>query len=148
MVKRGEIRWADLGPPRGSGPAFDRPVLIVQADSFNQSSLHTVVVVPLTTNLRLASSPGNVFLPAKETGLPKDSVANVSLLTSIDKGTLREFCGEVGTSLMFRVEDGIRLVLGLGGGLASGVASIEEMRGTYKVRSKFARGKTGRRKKK
>ena len=113
MVKRGEIWWADLGPLKGSGPAYNRPVIIVQDDSFNSSRIHTVLLVPLTTTLRLATAPGNVLLPARATGLPMDSVANVSQLTSIDQNLLREKKGRLGGDLMKRVEEGLRLVLGL-----------------------------------
>ncbi len=76
-MKRGEVWWADLPAPSGSGPGFRRPVVIVQADEFNRSRIQTVIAVILASNLRLAEAPGNVRLRAKATGLPKDSVANV-----------------------------------------------------------------------
>ena len=75
-MKRGEIWWASLGEPAGSGPGFRRPVLVVQNNAFNESHIATTVVVVLTGNLHLAEAPGNVFLPKKSTGLPKDSAAN------------------------------------------------------------------------
>lgn len=87
---RGEIWWANLPRPAGSEPGFRRPVVIVQGDDFNASRLSTIIVVILTTNTRLAKAPGNVFLSTKVTGLPKDSVANVSQLFSVDRNFLRE----------------------------------------------------------
>ena len=78
VIARGDICWTDLGPPVGSGPGFRRPVVVAQNDSLNQSSLRTAVCVLLTGNLRLASAKGNVFLTSRQTGLPRDSVANVS----------------------------------------------------------------------
>ena len=78
-MTRGEIWWADFGIPYGSETGFDRPILIIQSDSFNRSNINTTIIVPLTTNLRLADAPGNVFLDKEESGLPKDSVVNVSL---------------------------------------------------------------------
>ena len=77
-MKRGEIWWASLADTGGSGPGFRRPVLVVQKDAFNESRIATTIVIVVTGNLRLAEAPGNVFLPKKSTGLPKDSVANVS----------------------------------------------------------------------
>ena len=88
VVERREIWWAELGPPSGSEPGDRRPVLIAQADSFNRSRLRTVVAVALTTNMRRLDAPGNVLLPARHTGLGRDSVANVSQLTAIDKADL------------------------------------------------------------
>jgi len=88
VVSQGEVWWADLPAPTGSGPGFRRPVVVVQADALNQSRISTVVCVPLTSNLKWAGAPGNVALPAALTGLPNDSVANVSLIVSVDKELL------------------------------------------------------------
>ncbi len=85
VISQGEVWWADLGEPRGSEPGFRRPVVVVQNDSFNRSKIATVVCVPLTSNLHWAQAPGNVTLSAKATGLPKDSVANVSQVVTLDK---------------------------------------------------------------
>ena len=78
VVQQGEVWWAELPDPVGSGPGFRRPVLIVQGQALNNSRIATVICVPLTSNLRWETAPGNVRLPAQSTGLPKDSVANVS----------------------------------------------------------------------
>jgi mRNA interferase MazF len=88
MVSRGEIWWADLGDPVGSAPGLRRPVLVVSADAFNASTIRTVIVVVVTTTMRLAALPGNVALPADVSGLPKDSVANVSQLATISTTAL------------------------------------------------------------
>jgi mRNA interferase MazF len=84
-MTRGEIWWVDLGSPFGSEPGFKRPVLIVQNDSFNESNINTIVVVPLTTNLNLAKAPGNVMLSRKDTNLSKDSIVNVSQIVTLDR---------------------------------------------------------------
>jgi mRNA interferase MazF len=110
---RGEIWWADLPDAVGSGPGYTRPVLIIQSDEFNRSSIQTVVVVALTTNLRLASAPGNVFLPRTSTGLPKDSVAIISQLMSIDKTGLRDRLRKLRQREWLHVEAGLRLILDL-----------------------------------
>ena len=112
VVAQGEIWWADLPEPAGSGPGFRRPVLIVQGDSLNFSRLATVVCVPLTSNLRWAEAPGNVLLKARATGLEKSSVANASQIVSIDKGLLTERAGKVSKAQLQDVLTGIDVVLG------------------------------------
>ena len=114
VVAQGQIWWADLPEPVGSGPGFRRPVLVVQGDSFNRSRLATVVCVPLTSNLRWAEAPANVLLDADATGLPKDSVANVSQLVTLDRRLLTEYVGALPARTVALVLDGIDLVLGRG----------------------------------
>lgn len=113
VAARRDIWWADLGTPRGSEPGFRHPVLIVQSDDFNRSRLETVLVVTLTSNLELLHAPGNVLLPAEATGLPRDSVANVSQLVALDDEYLEHHVGQLSRRLMAQVEDGLRLVLDL-----------------------------------
>lgn len=110
---RSEIWWASLPQPIGSEPGYRRPVLIVQADDFNVSRISTVIAVVLTSNTRLARAPGNVLLPRQATGLPKDSVANVSQVITIDKSFLTERVGYLPNEYFTKVEDGLRLVLDL-----------------------------------
>jgi len=93
VISQGDIWWAALPEPAGSGPGFDRPVVIAQGDTFNRSKLATVVVIPLTSNTRLAALPGNVLLPSGSTGLPKDSVANVTQVIAVDRSLLTERIG-------------------------------------------------------
>ncbi|MEZ5286081.1 MAG: type II toxin-antitoxin system PemK/MazF family toxin [Vicinamibacterales bacterium] len=113
VVERGQIWWADLDAPDGSEPGFRRPVLVMQSDAFNRSRIRTVVAVALTSNLRLVEAPGNVLIPARTSGLPKDSVANVSQIVTLDKQYLTELAGRLRGSLLTDVETGMRLVLGL-----------------------------------
>ena len=110
-MTRGEIWWADLGVPFGSEPGFRRPLLIVQADSFNRSRIGSVLCVPFTTNPRLADAPGNVYLDAAESLLPRDSVVIVSQLTCIDRARLVEQAGTLRPRNLAEVEAGLRLVL-------------------------------------
>jgi mRNA interferase MazF len=113
VVERGQIWWADMDEPRGSEPGFRRPLLIVQDDAFNRSRLRTVVAIVLTSNLRLVDAPGNVLIPAKASGLPKDSVVNVSHIVTIDRDFLSEPAGKLRGQLMKSIEDGLRLILSL-----------------------------------
>ena len=113
VVERGDIWWADLAEPEGSEPGFRRPVLIVQADAFNRSRLHTAIAVVLTSNLRLVDAPGNVLMPARATGLPKDSVANVSQVITVDREFLTEKVGRLRGQLLRDLDGGLRLVLAL-----------------------------------
>lgn len=112
-VERGQVWTADLGEPEGSEPGYNRPVLIVQSDAFNRSRLQTVIAVVLSTNLRLLDAPGNVLIPAKASGLRKDSVVNVSQLITVDREFLIELAGRVRGQFLKDVENGLRLVLGL-----------------------------------
>lgn len=112
-ILRGEVWWADLNEPRGSEPGYRRPLLIVQADAFNRSRLNTVLAVVLTTNLRLVDAPGNVLIPAKNSGLPKDSVANVTQLVTVDRNYLDDRVGRLPPRFMSAVDAGLKLVLGL-----------------------------------
>lgn len=113
VIRRGEIWWASLPEPIGSEPGYRRPVLVIQADEFNVSRIATVIVVVITSNLRLAHAPGNVFLPRKATGLPKDSVANVSQVITLDKRFLTEKVGVLSPILLNQVEDGLHLAMSL-----------------------------------
>ncbi len=110
-MQRGEIWWASLREPFGSEPGFRRPVLIVQDDAFNRSRIQTVIVIAITTNLELAKAPGNVLLPTRGTSLPRDSVANVSQLITIDKSFLSERVGSLPLDFQEQVDAGLRLIL-------------------------------------
>jgi len=112
VISQGDVWWADFGEPVGSEPGFRRPVIVVQGDSFNRSALRTVVAVPLTSNLRWAAAPGNVRLTARATGLPRDSVANVSQLVALDRSILIERIGRLSSSKLELVLAGIDTVLG------------------------------------
>lgn len=112
-MRRGAIWWASLPDPNGSGPGYRRPVIIVQADSFNVSKIRTVIVVPLTTNLRLADAPGNFLLPQRSSMLPRDSVVNVSQLITVDRDYLTEYITELPPKAVRALDEGLRLVLDL-----------------------------------
>lgn len=110
---RGDIWWAALPQPVGSGPGFRRPVVLVQCDAFTRSRIRTVVVVVISSNERLALAPGNVRLPAGVSGLPRDSVANVSQIITIDKAFLVERCRRLPEPIIREIEEGLRVVLAL-----------------------------------
>ncbi len=113
VVQRGEIWWTDLEEPRGSEPGYRRPLLIVQADAFNRSRIQTVVGVVLTSNMGLVDAPGNVLVPKRASGLPRDSVANVSQVVTVDRELLTVQVGKLPGQVMAAVETGLRLVLDL-----------------------------------
>ena len=111
-VSQGEVWWADLPEPAGSGPAFRRPVVIVQGNHLNRSRIATVVCVPLTSNLTWARAPGNVLLPAEAAGLQKDSVANASQIIAVDRAFLAERVAKLPPKNFAQVLGGIEVVLG------------------------------------
>jgi mRNA interferase MazF len=113
VIERGEVWWADLDEPRGSSPGFRRPLVVVQADSFNQSRIQTVVSVVLTSNLRLLDAPGNVLIPKSASGLAKDSVANVSQIVTLDRDVFTERAHKLPAAMMRSIDRGLRLVLEL-----------------------------------
>ena len=110
---RGDVWWATLPQPVGSGPGFRRPVVLVQSDAFNRSRIATVVVAVVTSNLALATAPGNVIVRAEDCGLPRDSVVDVSQLLTLDRSVLAERVGRVPFPLRQQVDEGLRLVLSL-----------------------------------
>ncbi len=112
-MRRGEIWWASMRPPAGAEPGYRRPVLIVQADSFNRSRISSVIAAVITSNLRLAEAPGNVRLPKRTSGLPKDSVVNVSQLVTLDKSFLTDKVGRITAAKNQEVAAGLKLVLEL-----------------------------------
>jgi mRNA interferase MazF len=113
VIRRGSICWTDLRKPQGSRPAKRRPVLVIQADPFNASRLNTALAAVITSNTALAAMPGNVFLPAATSGLPKDSVVNVTALVTLNKTDLDAETGHLPAALMSNVDRGLRRVLGL-----------------------------------
>jgi mRNA interferase MazF len=112
VISQGDVWWADLPEPSGSGPGFRRPVVVVQGEAFNRSRLATAVCVPLTTNLRWSDAPGNLRLSARSTGLPKDSVANVSQLVTLDRNDLTDRIGRLSRAQIELLPDGVELLLG------------------------------------
>lgn len=112
VIEQAEVWWADLDDPVGSEPGFRRPVVVVQGEALNRSKIGTVACVPLTSNLKWADAPGNVLLTRKETGLPRDSVANVSLIVALDKDRLAERVGKIQQRRLELVFSGIDVVLG------------------------------------
>ena len=113
MIVRGGVYWADLGEATGSRPAKRRPVLVVQSDAYNASALSTVIAVVLTSNTALAVMPGNVFVPATASGLPRDSVVNVTSMVTLDEDDVTEMVGRLPSYLQAEVDQGLCRVLDL-----------------------------------
>ncbi|MDE0230390.1 MAG: type II toxin-antitoxin system PemK/MazF family toxin [Spirochaetaceae bacterium] len=111
-VAQGEVWWAELPEPPGSGPGLRRPVVVVQGNSLNRSRISTVVCVPMTSNLAWADAPGNVLLPATATGLPKDSVANASQIVALDRRTLVDRVRPLPDRWVALIVRGVDIVLG------------------------------------
>jgi mRNA interferase MazF len=112
-IRQGEIWWADLPEPRRSEPGYGRPVLVIQAESFNRSRVQTAIVAAISSNVKLAEAPGNVLLPARSVGLSRDSVVNVSQLLTLDRSFLTEHAGTLPLCLQRSVDEGLRTVLQL-----------------------------------
>ena len=112
VVAQGHVYWANLPDPTGSGPGFRRPVLVVHGDALNRSRIRSVVCVPLTSNLTWAEAPGNVLLPARATGLPRDSVANASQIITLDRELLTEEVGKLSKRHLELILTGIDIILG------------------------------------
>ena len=112
-MRRGELWWVSMGEPVGSAPGFRRPVLIVQSNEFNDSAIRTTICAAVTSNLRLAEAPGNVRLTKKASGLPQESVVNVSQLITLDKRLLTSRVGRLPAETLRNVEAGIKLVLAI-----------------------------------
>jgi mRNA interferase MazF len=110
-LSQGDVCWAELGVPTGSEPGFRRPVVVVQGDPLNRSRIATVVCVALTSNMKWSAAPGNVTLSASATGLPKDSVANVSQIVTLERAALSERVGKLSHSKLELVLSGIDVVL-------------------------------------
>ncbi len=111
VINQGDIYWIELEEPEGSEPGYMHPHVIVQNNLFNRSNIKTVLVCPLTTNLKRANAPGNVRIDKKESNLPKESVVNVSQVFTVDKSQLDEYIGTLSTKRITEILNGIRLVL-------------------------------------
>ena len=111
VIAQGEVWWADLPEPAGSGPGLRRPVVVVQGDPLNRSRIGTALCVPLTSNVKWADAPGNVLLAESATGLPKASVANVSQLVALDRALLTERVGRLPRAKLELIFSGIDTVL-------------------------------------
>ena len=112
-MKRGEIWWASLPPAIGSGPGYRRPVVIVQANSFNKSKISTVLVATITSNISLAHAPGNVRISKTDSGLSRPSVLNISQVITVDRSILTKRVKMLPGRVLARVDEGLKLVLGL-----------------------------------
>ena len=112
-MRRGEVWWAALPPPSGSGPGFRRPVLVIQSNPFNESRISTAIIAVITSKLALAEAPGNVRIGKAESGLTKPSVVNVSQLLTLDKALLTDRVCQLSAAMLIRIDNGLRLVLDL-----------------------------------
>ena len=112
VISQGDVFWANLAAPAGSGPGFRRPVVVIQGDSLNRSRIATVLCVPLTSNLKWAEAPGNLFLASKSTGLPKDSVANITQIVTLDRSSLTERVGHLSSGQIHVIFSGLDIALG------------------------------------
>jgi len=110
-INQGDIFWFDPGEPRGSSPAFARPVVVIQNNVFNHGAIGTALACALTTNLRRAKAPGNILLKEDEADLPKQSVIVVSQVLTIDKSFLVEKIGTISDDRVGEIVEGIKLLI-------------------------------------
>jgi mRNA interferase MazF len=113
VIRRGDIWWANFSSPRGSGPGYRRPVLVVQANAFNESRIQTVIAAVISSNVDLAAAPGNVLLGRRDSKLPRESVVNVSQLVTLNKSFLTERVGRLSDRHLYAVAEGLRLALSI-----------------------------------
>lgn len=106
-VAQGQVVWVSFPEPAGR-----RPAVVMQGDAFNASALQTTLVVPLTTNERLAQMPGNVRITSRQSGLKKTSIANVTQLQAVPKASIMASTGHIPPSKMRELWSGINLVFG------------------------------------
>ena len=111
MIRQGDVYWIEFGEPEGSQPDYKHPHVVVQNNLFNHSRINTVLVCPLTSNLKRALSPGNVLLDKREANLPKSSVVNVSQIFTVDKSQLGDYIGTLSSERLRQMLDGIKLLL-------------------------------------
>lgn len=110
-MMNGEIWWVDFQESRGSAPAFVRPAIIIQNNELNKSEIYTSIVIPITTNCRLADYKGNVFIKQSDSNLSKDSVGLCSQITTIDKQAFLEKASTLPTSVMNEINEELKWVL-------------------------------------
>ena len=110
-IQQGDIFWFDFGVPAGSEPGYRRPVIVIQNDMFNMSKIDTVVIIATTTNYELAHAPGNVLLKKGEGSLPKDSVANISQIYTVDKSSLTEKIGTLSSTKIKQIIEGVKVLI-------------------------------------
>jgi mRNA interferase MazF len=112
VIQRGDVFWAQIGPAHGSEPAHRRPVVVVQRNAINQSRFNTVVVVPLTSQLRHSHLPGNVRLRKDEANIPKASLARATHVTVLDKIRLVEKIGTLSRERLNEIVAAVCWVVG------------------------------------
>lgn len=110
-INQGDIFWVDLEDPKGSEPGYRHPHVVIQNNVFNKSKINTVVVCALTSNLKRATSPGNIALRKGEGNLPKDSVVNISQVVTLNKSDLAEKIGSLPPKKIQQIVDGIKLLV-------------------------------------
>jgi mRNA interferase MazF len=113
VIERGEIWWAELPEPGGSGPGGRRPVVVISSDLFSRSTIRTVIIAVFTSRLERAGAPGNFLVPAEQSGLTRDSVINVSQLFTVDRTTLTQRIGHLPAKHVKLLDEGVRLALAL-----------------------------------
>lgn len=111
VIAQGDVFWLDTGAPRGSGPGFRRPHVVVQNNVFNVSRIQTTVLCSITSNLARAKAPGNLLLRKGEANLPRPSVVNVSQIVTVDKSVLKEKIGTLSLQRVREIVSGLRVVL-------------------------------------
>ena len=111
VINRGDIYWVTLDVGSDPEAAIPHPYVVVQDDVFNHSRVHTVVVCALTSNVRRANeTPGNLLLEPGEGNLPRQSVVEVSKVSSIEKAKLGEYIGALSQARVEQILSGMRFL--------------------------------------
>ena len=109
-VNQGDIYWLQLEESGGAQPEIRHPHIVIQENVFNHSRIHTVVVCALTSNLKRANFPGNVLLEANEANLPKQSVVEISKVSTVNKAQLGEYIGSLSEERINQILAGLRFL--------------------------------------
>lgn len=112
MIAQGDVWWAELGEPIGAEPGFRRPVVVIQCDRFIRIRMGTALCVAMTSQLKWSSVPGNVLIRARDSGLDRDSVANISQVANVNRSRLLERVGHLPAPLTEKILDGVCRLIG------------------------------------
>lgn len=109
-ISQGDVYWVPLEATSGSEPGYTHPHVVIQDNVFNRSRISTVVVCALTTNMKRAKAPGNVFLEAGEANLPRQSVVVVSQVSTVEKTQLGEYIGSLSEQRIDQILAGMQFL--------------------------------------
>jgi mRNA interferase MazF len=109
-INQGDVYWVELEEPGGSEPGYRHPHVVIQNNAFNFSKINTVVLCALTSNLKRASSPGNIMLKKNEAGLSRKSVVNITQIITVNKSDLKEKIGQLSKTRVHEIIEALEII--------------------------------------